>query len=77
MNSQLGCLPLSSLYLIIQEETNKTMEITTLRVDWISDLDRDHFANFAFPFLFISSKIIVHLRRYIKHDHPVFHPADI
>ena len=73
----IGCLPLSSLYLIIQEETNKTMEITTLRVDWISDLDTDHFANFAFPFLFISSKIIVHLRRYIKHDHPVFHPTDI
>ena len=53
------------------------MEITTLRVDWISDLDTDHFAKFAFPFLFISSKMIVHLRRYIKHDHPVFHPADI
>ena len=53
------------------------MEITTLRVDWISDLDTDHFANFAFPFLFISSKITVHFRRYIKHDHSVFHPADI
>ena len=53
------------------------MEITTLRVDWISDLDITILRILlSFPFHFFKNYSSFETLYQTQLDHPVFHPAD-